>query len=160
MSSNSFPFGSDTLSAPMFLVSDESDPAYIAWRSEHPDAFVAGTWTRPTPARRQTPPDTNRSRRTDIDPAATVPTRDLVARSNLSTQEFMQIAAAARAGASAPHSPERHQQRGGTRDSHRATAPTQSRPGPEDYSKQLTDAEFKQRNIDDLAAIMFDEARG
>ena len=131
MSSNSFPSGSDTVAAPMFLVSDESDPAYIAWRSEHPDAFVAGTWTRPASARRPMPPDMNRSRRTDIDPAATVPTRDLVVRSNLSTQEFMQLAAAARAPG--PRSPERHQ--------------------------QLTDVESKQRNLDDLATVMYNEAR-
>ena len=106
MPSSSSPFGPDTLTAAAYLMSDRNDAGYLAWRAEHPDAFAAGTWTRPVSARRPTPPEGSKSRLTSIDPAATVSTQDLVAGSDLSTQEFLEMTSAARTGVRATRASE------------------------------------------------------
>ena len=40
------PLGSDTLSVPCYLSTGPDDPRLAAWKSEHPEWFEAGTWTR------------------------------------------------------------------------------------------------------------------
>ena len=52
------PFGNDTLIVPCYLATTDDDPGLIAWKREHPDWFVAGTWTRPH--RRPGQPSTDR----------------------------------------------------------------------------------------------------
>ena len=39
--------GSDELIVPAYFVTDENSPDLARWKQEHPDWFVAGTWTPP-----------------------------------------------------------------------------------------------------------------
>lgn len=48
MSPRDRPFGPDTLIVPCYLATGPDDPNLAAWKSEHPDWFEAGSWTRST----------------------------------------------------------------------------------------------------------------
>ena len=79
MPSESMPFGPDAVMVPAYLASDESDPDYLRWLQDHPDAFVAGTWTGgPPPAQRTRPPTPGEPR--PFDPTVMLPTAALLDR--------------------------------------------------------------------------------
>ena len=81
------PHGLDTLIVPAYLVSDDTDPAYQRWRQDHPDAFVAGTWTSDPPARRPNPPTPAGPGLTD--PTTPLQTSALLDQPGLSVNDFL-----------------------------------------------------------------------
>ncbi len=63
MSSNSRPFGSDTLIIPAYLADSDGtdDPGFERWKREHPDWFVAGHWTSGSRVRKRRAPQGDES---------------------------------------------------------------------------------------------------
>lgn len=108
MPSHPLPFGSDTLEVPVYLAKGDGsdDPGFQRWKLDHPDWFIAGTWT-PAPRPRQgKPPASDGSGKNGtrhISPTEVAELTTLGAGpldpSALSVPDFQRVAAEARAEA-------------------------------------------------------------